>query len=386
VKGLTEAYKVNFDDDLSASERLALSPHLFKAFTSYLSFSTDDASELIKAVKEKDSSKIWNPHTYKPQAILEDIYYLYLAEPMKSFQNAVLEKFNLGKRRETLVKAMPKYESDDIDLIDRLMKKYFPSPEKNKAIAEMVAVRSHLLGLIRAGESAALPFKLVDPRKLPKTVIEAMKKYRVKPDIARSMIFSKDFTGSLIQTQTDKVKEGTKRIILDGYRNNYATGKIRQNLFQELGSDNRDWRRVALTEVSYGDSNGYIDALSQGEWVIGDSAPDACEHCLDMIHGKIYQKTDAPGNWKTQIWVGKTNYGRYAAHYTKDPVSGKWVRRPDSMIWMPTIPLHPHCRCNWNKFFPESQWIDEKGYPRMKQEDSKKWEQWYESFKKRKAA
>jgi len=385
MNGLEKAYKVDFKDNLNATERLSLSPYIFKAFTNYLSISNDDAGELVKAVKEKDSSKIWVPHTYKPQAILEDQYYLYLAEPLTKFQNAVLEKFNLGARRETLMKAMPKYESKDADLIERLMTKYFPSIEKNKAMAEMIAVRSHLLGMIRAGESAALPFKLVNPNKLPKTIIEAMKKYQVKPNVARSMLFSKDFTGSLIQTELDKVREGTKRVILDGYRNNFSTGKIRQNLFHELGSDNRDWRRVAVTEVSYGDSNGYVDSIAQGEWVVGDSAPDACEHCLDMIHGKIYQKSDAPGNWETQIWVGKTNYGRYASHFTRDTASKKWVKRPNSLIWMPTIPLHPNCRCNWTRFIPESQWIDEKGYPRMKEENSKKWEQWYEFFKRRKA-
>lgn len=384
MKGLKSAYQIKFNDTLSATERLNLSPYLYKAFSKYLDFSDDDFTELIKSKKIK-SSRIWLSHQHKPQAELEDWFYLYLADPMLGFQNAVLKQFGLGAARESLRKALPKYDTGDIDIIDRLIEKYFPSPAKNKAAAEMIAVRGHLLGLIRSGETPALEYKTINVFKLPKTVKSVMEKYKVKPDIARSMIFAKDFTGSLIQTQVDKVKENTKRIVLDAYRNNDPNNKIRTKLFEELGDQNRDWRRIAVTEVSYGDNNGYIESLTQGEWVIGSSAPDACEHCKELIHGKIYQKVDTPGEWNKEVWVGKTNYDRYASHFTRDQKTGKWVKRSDSEIWMPTIPVHPNCRCNWVRFHPEMEWIDKDGFGKLKAEDPKKYEQWYETFKKKAA-
>jgi len=381
MRGLaTEAYKINLNDNLTASERAEVTPFIFKAITDYLEITGSESEELVKSITTKQSSRIWNRNELAPVADLEDWFYLYIAEPLLKFQNAVAANFGLSERN-SLRKAMRGYDANDMTLIDELIQKYFPSPSKNKITAEALAVKSHLLGIIEEGETPALTMRALLINKLPATIKEAMKTYKVKEQAARSMEFAKDFSGSLIQTEIESIKEGTKRIILDSYRNNYGTVKIQSLLFDKLGQHNRDWRRIAVTEVSFGRTNGYLARLEQGQWVVGDSAPDACEHCKDLINGKIYQKVDAPGDWDTQVWVGKTNYNRTASHFRRE--NETWVKKADDEVWKPTIPLHPNCRCGWTRFHPESEWIDEKGYARMREENPEKFRIWYnESFNK----
>lgn len=138
----------------------------------------------------------------------------------------------------------------------------------------------------------------------------------------------------------DKVKEvdarqeaGIRQVIIRAKKERWSAHKLAQELFDLYGEQNRDWRRVAITELSMAENDAYLSGLQPGENVVGMGAEDACKHCKALIIGK--QFTVLPKADETQrvsaVWAGKTNYGRKVAEY------------------VPCAPLHPNCRCRWHR-------------------------------------
>jgi hypothetical protein len=77
--------------------------------------------------------------------------------------------------------------------------------------------------------------------------------------------------------------------------------------------------------------------------------------------------------------VGKDNIGRSSSP-TKKVIDENGetvlVERAHHELYMPSIPMHPYCRCRWVRLKPLLQYI-EKGNIRMRAMDEKAWEKWY---------
>lgn len=98
-----------------------------------------------------------------------------------------------------------------------------------------------------------------------------------------------------------------------------------------FGRLNRDWRRVAITEAAFNRANGQLAALALGTRVEWSAAADACPKCR-ALHGRsflVVDPNDPDKDPMEHVWVGKNPVGS----------------RPPEAI--PSIPLHPHCRCLW---------------------------------------
>ena len=124
---------------------------------------------------------------------------------------------------------------------------------------------------------------------------------------------------------------------------------------------NRDWRRIAETEIGSAQNNGQLlteleRRKPEDEYVYmkGISSSGACPWCRNEVDGKIVILLDAPpdsggdtmtvdGQAYTCIWPGKSNYGRNRASW-----------------WVAAGTQHPHCRCTWVKHIPGFEDWDEK--------------------------
>lgn len=153
----------------------------------------------------------------------------------------------------------------------------------------------------------------------------------------------------------NKIVNMVKKQITGGLEDGISAQELTQRLYwmdpsDELGKRfskdtidaiNRDWRRVAITELSDAFNNGYLLAneadAKKGEDLYfvfsGNIIPTSAEECEDAL-GKIVKLVSEPLNDEkikdrytdTAIWVGKNNVGR----------------KP----WWVAIPMHPNCLCH----------------------------------------
>lgn len=129
---------------------------------------------------------------------------------------------------------------------------------------------------------------------------------------------------------------GVRQTVVRAQRERWEPLKLAQELFDQYGEQNRDWRRVAITELAFAANDAYLSGCAEGDTVIGMGADNACKHCKRLVIGKQFTVThELPKNTNEHesrfVWAGKTNYGRSTA------------------AWIPAIPVHPNCRCRWHK-------------------------------------
>jgi hypothetical protein len=151
---------------------------------------------------------------------------------------------------------------------------------------------------------------------------------------------------------SERHRAGIRQMILQAQRERWEPERLAQSLFDMYGDQNRDWRRVALTELAFAANDAYLSGVEEGETVIGMGSTNACKHCKQYVIGKQFLVTHKlPKNTYEHemkyVWAGKSNYGRRVATY------------------QPAIPMHPNCRCRWHrvsKFYS----VDDKGAFKLK--------------------
>lgn len=143
--------------------------------------------------------------------------------------------------------------------------------------------------------------------------------------------------GDKLTEISEKHRAGVRQMVIQAKRERWNTQQLASKLFDKFGEHNRDWRRVAITELAFATNDAYLSGVEEGETVIGMGAENACKHCKQYVIGKTFTVTHNPPSEDTyqgdmkQVWAGKSNYGRRVAEYR------------------PAIPMHPHCRCRWHR-------------------------------------
>jgi hypothetical protein len=138
--------------------------------------------------------------------------------------------------------------------------------------------------------------------------------------------------GDKITEISEKQRAQVRQLVIRAKRERWTSQQLAQKLFDAFGDHNRDWRRVAITELSFVANDAYLSELEEGERVIGMGSTDACIQCRRLVIDKefIYTKNPHYQDMK-YVWAGKTNYGR------------------PQKEWVPAIPVHPLCRCRWHR-------------------------------------
>jgi hypothetical protein len=154
--------------------------------------------------------------------------------------------------------------------------------------------------------------------------------------------YAEQHAAQYVTKASDNLKWKIQQAVTEARRNREGSAQLRQKLLDQLGEANRDWRRIALTELTDVMANGYLASLPVGSRLIAQGAVDACPDCKRLLENQVFTLSDGPGDDQTQVWVGKTNVGRKKA------------------AWLPTIPLHPNCRHKW-QLLSDFQSLDQDG-------------------------
>ena len=165
------------------------------------------------------------------------------------------------------------------------------------------------------------------------------------------IMFRADNIATYVTSVTEDTRNEIKTILNDGLYQQKPVKQISRELFDSLHAKNKDWERIARTEVQNSYTDGaVVSELSDstpGEkvYMIGMGSVGACKICQRDIVGRIVRLLDSPpkdgeetidGDPVTDIaiWPGKTSIGHKAGQH--------WA----------CVTRHPHCACRWVRYFP----------------------------------
>ncbi len=331
-----------------------------------------------------DGDMLWKPHhdpyvrdhieevTKRGQKILlaiqTDLIQRIGGEPIQKLQagKGLLAKAGEWMRwnKKQLDDAKQRIESKDpadytIDdwmlLVDWLVQRYLPA-DVIQDESEYLAVRSVLAGKVQAnledrkpdrklitGVLAMLP---VGKKMLPFTL----------DDLERSVLdFASARAAEFITDLGDNVRHRIKQIILQHEGQAAANDpgatlwNLQSKLLDEFGILNRDWRRVAMTEVARNANEGFIAGIPIGARVRRVEAYEgACNFCrkINGMEFTVVSASKEDKNGDTEVWVGKTNVDRSSS--PRKRVGDELIERTPSEMWWPAAGVqHPNCRGSW---------------------------------------
>jgi hypothetical protein len=259
-------------------------------------------------------------------------------------------------------------------------------------IDEQMMVRAGLFGkLIQSMESEGMnqinirDMSYSDLEKkygqMPESVAEAarQKEYVLTNQEKYSMDYAEGKIGEFLSVSDGKLKNklvsSLRDVVSAGIQEGANPKEIARRLFhtdprdvigqqfkeKNLESWQRDWRRVALTEMKTAKANGYLMAhkaaapekkqyfVFDGPYSRFHKAGESCNKFLGkicllvdepMASDRVSRKDDPYADY--YIWPGKNNIGRKAASH--------WV----------CVPIHPNCVHFWTVINPDTQEWDDK--------------------------
>lgn len=166
------------------------------------------------------------------------------------------------------------------------------------------------------------------------------------PSSQQSLDWAKVHGAQIVTRMTEKARQ----VVLDALVSSQMSGanhhELSRVLLEKLGTLNRDWRRIAITETAMAISSGQLASVADsGEWeAIWVAGPKACAFCQRM-NGRTFRVVRADSPVKdpdTDVWPGKTNVGRSASLHRRDG-----SKRTKEELWQPAQPAHPLCMCSW---------------------------------------
>ncbi len=176
---------------------------------------------------------------------------------------------------------------------------------------------------------------------------------------------------------TEKMRGEIKQILVDGIKARKSKGQVSQDLFDKMVGDNRDFQRLADTEIQNSVNNAFIreevynskeseKVYFQRIEVVDDNT---CPFCKRM-NGKIAVWSDKPlKDQKSKdsvadfvIWEGK-----------------EWSGQKDDVC---TGVFHPFCRGTWTRYYPD---LDNVNIDAMVAENSNRAKKWNDAVRQAKA-
>lgn len=178
-----------------------------------------------------------------------------------------------------------------------------------------------------------------------------MRGLETDPEYRASIQFAEESAGELIVDLSQRQYKQIHDTILNAQINRVGSRELESDLFQNFGDMNRDWRRIAETEIAMNANNGQLVAELQKPleedyiYMEGISTGRACPWCVDKVDGAVVVLLDAPPSGGSDrivigdkefvaIWPGKSNVGRARSNW--------WV----------AVIQHPHCMCSWVRYEP----------------------------------
>lgn len=255
---------------------------------------------------------------------------------------------------------------DWMALVDWLVAHYLPEGVI-KSQAEYIAVRGAIAGKLRAHAPGGEPVEGYDD-KLPASMVAAMREADFNPVQEALLDIAHTRAAEAITFVGEQTRHRMKRILIDhmerrAFGDKSATGaRLEQSLSDEFAILNRDWRRIAITEIGNVQNEALIATLAPGTRVRRFEAYEgACPFCR-KINGMEFTvvSPDKPhkDGWG-EVWNGKTNVGRSAS--PRKRMGDNLVAREEDEMWWPAAGLqHPNCRGGWTVIANSDPAVDPK--------------------------
>ena len=327
------------------------------------------------SVKSKAAAHGQEPYFYKIQQELSDRWARYFDNIIRNIYKVTAEALDLPKVEvETLRKALG-------DGVLRYRGEVIYSPEtgqpiKKKEFDALIKAIENFLNRNTRDTGKRIVLDAVTVRKLLKRMakyqtiqsMESLKldtlKYRGKTfdwirddmkniqeafrldgrDMSRNEIaryqVAQDWVAQKVTRVSNAVKDEIKDVILNGIVEKRSRSQVSQDLFNRLGSYNKDWKRIADTEiVNTSNLAGILEEIRQapeGEKVYFKRVelPNCCEKCA-AVNGQIALWSDTPLD-DEHI---EDEYADIAIWDGKQQEKGKTV--------LVTGVVHPNCRGEW---------------------------------------
>lgn len=239
-------------------------------------------------------------------------------------------------------------------LVDYLVQRYLPEDDL-RTEADWMATRSSLMGRVQAAMAGAPVLSNVDDLLSAELFAAAAAEFTLTREQQAAIDFGRVRCAEHVKGFTDAQRQRLRNTIVDWQEATYLGDKMRAyealqtRLLDQFGTMNRDWRRIAVTEVTENANQGFVGAFPPGTRLQRiEKYRGACAWCR-QIDGQIVTvvdpaKPDKDG--ESEIWVGKTNVGRSASPKKRE--NGRLVdREPDERWWIAAGAQHPHCRGSW---------------------------------------
>lgn len=246
-----------------------------------------------------------------------------------------------------------RWKADDYALlIDSLFQEYLPASFA-QGQAQWMVQRAALAGRVQASAqkiSTGVARELLQAIEAAGQWDAALRSARLGESIVD---YARARAAENIVALTDRGRHAIHSMVLE-YQSRASQGDaamppLEQSLRDKFGAMNRDWRRIAVTEVGETANQGLIASLAPGARVRRmERYRGVCAFCAKW-NGRIFDvvAADAPDkDGQTQVWPGKTNVGRSASPYMR--AGGALVKRSPEEMWWPAAGLfHPNCRGRW---------------------------------------
>ncbi len=240
-------------------------------------------------------------------------------------------------------------------LVDYLVARWMPATALQTE-AEWLAVRATFMGKVQANIAGLKPAAAETVvAAMPLTTQAAFEKFKPAEVMKQTLLYERARCSDNVQAIAESTRHRLKTVIMahEQQRMLGATPPkqaLQSQLFDTFADLNRDWRRIAATEVGDAAGNGMIASLEFGTKVRRiEQYKGACPFCK-KIHGMVFTVVDPAKrdkNWDTEVWVGKTNIGRSASKMKR--TEDGMVERTDAEMWKVAAgTIHPHCRGTWH--------------------------------------
>lgn len=243
--------------------------------------------------------------------------------------------------------------SDYMLMVDYLVHVWLPETLP-RTVSELAVKQGAIMGKVQAVHEGLTPgeaMALLSYLSKPANVASAAALADLNTDV---IAYGMEHCSDAVTGFTEGVRHQIKRLILEhekGVRLNgvVRTEDLQTKLFDAFADFNRDWRRIALTEVGEMANQGFISGIEPGKKVKRvEQYVGACAFChkIDGVVAVVVDPRKAGKSWDTEIWEGKNNVGRSASPYKR--IGGALVKREDHELWkLPAGLAHPHCRGTW---------------------------------------
>ena len=331
--------------------------------------------EMHKALGDPPGEDIWLPHhDHYVRDHIEDVTQRGLGI-LDSILSALLSLFGLELRKADSWRRWTPEELDAVmhdlggkdpkdytlpdwlKVVDWLLQRYLPG-SVIQTEAEYLAVRGYFAGRIQVnieghGPTEAAKVMLAGAAPIARRVADHIATLTARESAV--LDFSIMRAGELIADIGDATRHRIRQIIIEHEegrvmnRPDASMWDLQSRLQDEFAVLNRDWRRVALSEVARDANEGFLASLPDGARVKRVEAYNACPFCkkIDgLVMNVVSPSKDEKDGW-TEVWVGKTNVGRSAS--PRKRIGSELVEREEEERYWPAAGIqHPNCRGTWS--------------------------------------